>query len=160
MDRLGSAGLGIREQVSTLDFLSGLERHRFVVRGAISLSSEPTARAFVLDDLPSQQRIGRKISRYDRVAFIEADVAGRAFGRWCKDGYGQLGDLKFVVPRLNEWATWERQPSLWTYGTGPIEWPLLRGEVNLPQQSPAQGDLEMLNSDCTALGIKRADDGI
>ncbi len=144
IDRLSSAGIGIREQVSVLDFLSELERHRFVVRGAISLSSEPTARAFVLDDLPSQRRIGRKVSRYGRVAFIEADLAGRAFGRWCKDGYGQIGGFKFVVPNLNEWATWERQPSLWTHGTGPLEWPLLRGEVNLPQQSPMQGDYHLL----------------
>lgn len=111
------------------------------------MSAEPTARAFVLDDLPVQTRIGRRISRYDRAAFIEAEVQGRVFSGWCKRGYGQVGGLRFAMPKLQDSATWERQPSRWTYGSSPIRWPILRGEINFHQQLPPQGDYNFLIQD-------------
>src|SRR5437899_1392857 len=131
MDRLATAGIGIRDQVSTADFLSAMADRTFLVRAAISLVSEPIARVIVLDDLPSHNLIGRRVSHYGRVAFIETHIAGEVFTHWCDAGSGQVDGLTFVLPKVQEWATWERQPSHWTYGSGPIPWPVLRGEVNL-----------------------------
>lgn len=147
MSRLASAGVGLREQVAVADFLAALRRHRFVVRGVISLGSEPVARSFVLDDMPVSQRIGPRVGRYDRAAFVEAYISGRVFCDWWAAGSGKVASLRFAVPKLQEWATWERQPSRWTYGSAPIPWPILKGEVSLPQQSPAPSDYNFLIRD-------------
>ena len=113
MDRLATAGIGIRDQVSTADFLSAMADRTFLVRAAISLVSEPIARVIVLDDLPSHNLIGRRVSHYGRVAFIETHIAGEVFTHWCDAGSGQVDGLTFVLPKVQEWATWERQPSHW-----------------------------------------------
>jgi hypothetical protein len=147
LDRLASAGIGIRDQVGLLDFLSALEGHRFLIRGAISLSSRPVARVFVLDQLPAHTLIGRRVSRYDRVAFIEARISGHLLAQWCRAGSGQIGGIKFEMPKLQDWATWDRQPSRWTYSSGSIRWPVLRGEVNLEQPAVPQNDNNFLIGD-------------
>src|SRR5712691_5970450 len=90
LDRLATAGLGIREQVSTAAFLSAIRGHMFLVRAAISLATEPTALVFVLDDLPSSNLIGRRVSHYGRVAVIEAHIAGEALAHWCEAGSGEV----------------------------------------------------------------------
>jgi hypothetical protein len=146
-DRLGSAGIGVREQVTSNEFLSALDGHQFLVRGAISLSSESVARVLVLDDLPTQHRIGREISAYSQTAFLEAEVSGETFSRWCIDGIGRVDSLEFQIPQIQQWATWERQPSQAAYGLAPTRWPVLRGEVTQQQQVPARGDYYFLIQD-------------
>ena len=138
--RLSTTSGGTSEQLTLDELLSVIATTNFIMRAAIELRGEPHARAIVLDALPKTVRLGRAVTRYSRIAFLEVSVHGRTVVKWVREGSAQVGGLKFRIPELQTWATAQRHPSRANWAGVSFDWPILRCEARLSAPLPSQPD--------------------
>lgn len=96
-------------------------------------------RQLVADDMPQSGRIGRRISSYPSVTFMEAEVSGHTIANWLEAGEGRVGRIRFDIPEAREIGNCERHPSHSTYPGLGVRWPITRfllsassGQFNWP----------------------------
>jgi hypothetical protein len=140
LNRMSTTSGGTSEQLTLDELLSVIAATNYVVRAAIELRGEPHARALVVDALPETRRIGRVMTRYSRIAFLEVSVQGRTLVKWIREGNAQVAGLKFKIPELQAWATSQRHPSRANWAGASFDWPILRCEARLSAPLPSQPD--------------------
>jgi hypothetical protein len=138
MDRLARVNPGLGQQVSWTDFFAAIGNRQLAARAALESGKPFVMRNLVADDFPNGARIGRRVSTYPSVTFVEAGVTGRKLASWLEHREGRLGGVRFEIPEPRELGNCERHPSHSTYPGLGLRWPVTRflisggGQFNWP----------------------------
>lgn len=141
LDRFARLQPGYGEHVPWTDFFKSAARRKFVARLALhAAGNQLVARRIVLDSLPSHRRVGRPLSRYPDLAFVEVDVSGATVARWLTKSKGQAAGVSFEIPPSQNQGNLERYQSHSTTPGLALQWPLIRYQLPASAAYPGRPD--------------------
>lgn len=134
-------------QTTLSTLLRTLARKPLVVRAAIERKPKPTLRTMVVDLLPAPPFVGRPLSDYGGVVFIETALTAERLARWLKKGRARVGQLLFTVPKAQEHVSWSRHPSRAAHGPIDLCWPIKQYSLYSPESPNTQSAAGFLIAD-------------